>query len=81
METFLVVQWIGICLPVRGTQVQSLVGRFHMPCSHQAREPQLLKPVCQEPVLTNKKILPQTEAHALQLESSPHSSQLEEAHT
>ena len=32
-ETSLVVQWLRICLPMLGTQVQSLVGklRSHMP--------------------------------------------------
>ena len=33
LETFLVVQWLSLCLPMQGVQIQSLVGelRSHMP--------------------------------------------------
>ena len=74
VETSLVVQWIGICLPVQGTRTQSLVQRHSMcygatkPMCHKywvhalestshncrAQVPQLLKPVCLEPVLCNE---------------------------
>ena len=65
----LVVQWIRICLPMQRTWVQSLVLEgptcrgatkpVHAPqllslCSR-AREPQLLRPTCQQPVLHSKK--------------------------
>ena len=60
----LVAQWLGIRLPMQGTQVQALVREDSTccgaaePCAPQllslrsrAREPQLLKPVHLEPVL------------------------------
>ena len=65
----LVVQWLRICLPMQGTWVQSLVLEgptcrgatkpVHAPqlfslCSR-AREPQLLRPTCQQPVLHSKR--------------------------
>ena len=54
--TSLVVQWLGICLPIQGTQVQSVVrGRSLMPQSSEARTPQLLKPRHLGPVLCNER--------------------------
>ena len=51
-----VVQWLGIRLPMQGTQVQSLVrGRSLMPQSSEARTPQLLKPRHLGPVLCNER--------------------------
>ena len=47
--TSLGVQWIGICLAVQGTQIQSLAQEDateqHMPQNNEAHGPQLLKPV------------------------------------
>ena len=61
--TSLVVQWIKICLPTQGTQVWSLVWE-DLTC-RRATKPvcpnywacmlELLKPLCLEPVLCNKK--------------------------
>ena len=44
----LVAQWLRICLPMQGTQVQSLLweGRSHILRGSQACGPQLLKPAC-----------------------------------
>ena len=44
--TSLVVQWLGICLPMQGTWVRSLVKelRPHMPQGIYTRAQQLLKP-------------------------------------
>ena len=68
LVSYLVIQWIRICLPVPGLWVRSLsqedstchgASKAHMPqllestCSR-AQEPQLLKPEHLEPVLCNK---------------------------
>ena len=61
--TSLVAQWLRIRLPMQGTRVQALVQedptcrRATKPVRHNywACEPQLLKPVCLEPVLCNKR--------------------------
>ena len=60
---FSVVQWLRICLATQGTLVQSLV--LEDPICHGATQPvcrnhwaqalQLLKPMCLEPVLLNKR--------------------------
>ena len=72
----LVTQWWGFCLPIQETGVQSLVPED--PTGFGAT-----KPMCHncwacalEPMLSNEKPL-QWEACALQLESIPHSLQLE----
>ena len=46
MGTSLVVQWLKICLPMRGMKVQSLVRelRSHMPQGNKALEPQTTEP-------------------------------------
>ena len=51
----MVVQWLRICLPMPGTQVQSLVRED--PTCRRVSKPvlQLLKPVHLEPVLCNKR--------------------------
>ena len=62
-RTSLVAQWIRIYLPIKGTQVWSLVQEDSTcrgttkPASHNywARVPQLLKPACLDPVLYNKR--------------------------
>ena len=66
------------------------LGRFHMPRSNQAhvpqllsprsraREPQLLKPVCLEPVLQNKRSHSHEKPPHCK-KSNPHSTQLEKA--
>ena len=61
--TSLVVQWLRICLPVQGTQVQSLVREDPTCCG--ATKPvrhnywacmlQLLRPACLDPMLHNKR--------------------------
>ena len=59
--TSLVVQWIGICLPMQGTWVRSLVWENStcLGATKQVRHNswayllQLLKPACQEPLLYN----------------------------
>ena len=61
--TSLVVQWLRICLPMQGTRVRALVREdptcrgATKPASHNcwARVTQLLKLVCLEPVLHDKK--------------------------
>ena len=42
------VQWLGICLPIQGTLVLSLVRelRSHMPQGKEVHAPQLEKPSC-----------------------------------
>ena len=39
VKTSLVIQWLELCLPLQGVQVQSLVGepRSHMPCRQKAK--------------------------------------------
>ena len=69
-------QWIRICLPMQQTQVPSLI--WEDPTYHRAsksREPQLLKPVCLEPVLHSKR------RPCTSVKSSPHSLQPEKACT
>ena len=64
--TSLVAQWLRICLPMQGTRVQALVQedptcrRATKPVSHSywACVPQLLKLVCLEPMLHNKRSHP-----------------------
>ena len=59
----LVIQWLTICLPMRGTRVRSLVredptccgAAKPMCCNYWVQESQLLKPECLEPVLWNKR--------------------------
>ena len=61
--TSLVAQWLRICLPMQGTRVRSLVWedptccRATKPVRHNywACVPKLLKPMCLEPVLCNKR--------------------------
>ena len=55
-EASLVVQWLRICLAVQGTWVQSLVWEDST-CQKATKpmQPQLLKPMCLEPVHHNKK--------------------------
>ena len=61
--TFLVVQWLGIHLPMQGIWVWALVRedptcrRATKPASHNywVRVQQLLKPTCLEPMLRNKR--------------------------
>ena len=51
----LVVSWLGVHLPTQGTKVSSLVQKD--PTCHGATKacmPQLLKPVCLEPMICNK---------------------------
>ena len=58
LGTFLVVQWLRICLPVQGTQIWSLLQED--PTCHRAtnfggnyaRVPQLVKPTCPRPMST-----------------------------
>ena len=75
--TSLVVQWLRICLPMRGTRVWSLVWEDPTCCSatkpvcHSYWCPCALEPVHEKPV--------PWEARAPQLESSPLSPQLEKA--
>ena len=89
--TFLVAQWLRICLPVQGTRVRALVREDPIchgatkpvrhnywactlePVSHNywARVPQLLQPMCLEPVLRNKEKPPQWEARTLQQRVAP----------
>ena len=72
-QTSLRVQWMGICLPVQGTQVQSLVGEDStccaatqpMPHNHRSHMLWMLKLVHLKPVLC-KKEPPWWEAHAQQ---------------
>ena len=88
LQTSLVVQWLRIHLPMEGTWVPPLVqedctclGATRPVCYHySAFMPQLWKPTFSRArVLQQEKSLP-GEAHAPQLESSPHSLQLEKAH-
>ena len=75
----LVVQWLRICLPMQGMQVQALVRelRSHMPWSNWARVPRLLslssracKPQLQSPsATTTEACVPR--AHAPQQEKPP----------
>ena len=62
-RTSLVAQWLRIRLPVQGTRVRAL-GREDSTCrwatkpvhhNYWAHMPQLLKPVCLEPMLCNKR--------------------------
>ena len=59
METSLVVQWLRICLPIQGTQVQSLVGE----------DPHATEQLSPRAATTEAHAL---EACTPQLESSPH---------
>ena len=86
--TSLVVQWLRIHLSMQGTQAQSLVQelRRHVLWSHWSHAPQHLSShaATSEPIHPGDHALhqekpPQWEARALQLESSPCSSQLEKA--
>ena len=54
--TSLVTQWVGICLPMQGTRVQSLV----LACKLQpvASIPKLRKPVCLGPVSAMRETTP-----------------------
>ena len=67
LRASLVVQGLSICLPVQGTQVQSLVGelRAHMPWNSSARAPQLLNANAS----ATEVCMPR--AHALQQEKPP----------
>jgi len=90
-RTSLVVQWIGIRLPPQGTRVRSLVWD-HPTCwgSTKAHAPHLLNLPSRvaateahmpwSPCLSTRERSPKWDAHALQLESSPHPPQLEKAH-
>ena len=79
--TSLGAQWIRICLPAQG--LIPVPGRFHMLWSNQTPEAQLLSPRAEttEACVPGARA-PQQEKHrkenALQLESCPHSPQLEE---
>ena len=63
LGTSLVMQWLRICLPIKGTRVRALVWedtacpRATKPVSHGcwAQVPQLLKPAHLEPVLCNRR--------------------------
>ena len=50
--TSLVVQWMGVCLPMQGTQVWSLVGRFHMPQSNYSPHTTTTEPILEIPWAT-----------------------------
>ena len=86
----LVAQWLRICLPKQETRVQSLVRddsiccgatkpvyHEHWICALEARNCNLLKPMCPRACTLQQEKPPQWEAPALQLESSPCSSQQE----
>ena len=53
-RTSLVVQWIGLCLPMQGTGVRSLV-QEDPTCLGATKPMQLLKSVCLESVLYNER--------------------------
>ena len=82
----LVVQWLRICLPVQGTQIQSLVCKDSTRCgqtkplhhNYWARVPatEPMRPTAWTP----QDKPPQWEAHTPHLESSLHFSQLEKVH-
>ena len=57
--TCLVLQWLKICLPMQGTQVESLVGeiRSHMLWGDEVCAPQLLSLCTLEPMFQNKRSL------------------------
>ena len=62
MGTSLVAQWLRIRLPMQGTRVRALDRKDPTSRAPQllslhsrAREPQLLKPACLQPVLRNKR--------------------------
>ena len=54
-RTFLVIQWLRICLPMQGTQVQSLVQEDSKGRSNLAHVPLLLKPRHLELVLCSER--------------------------
>ena len=75
----LVAQWLRIRLPMQGTRARALVqkdpicrGTKPVRHNHWAQVPQLLKPVCLEPVLCKR-------SHRTATKSSPRSLQLEKA--
>ena len=80
------VQWLRICLPMQGTQIQSLVCKDSTRCgwtkplhhNYWARVPatEPTRPTAWAPQDKH----PQWEAHTPHLESSLHSSQLEKVH-
>ena len=81
------VQWIRIQLPMQRTQVRSLVWghpsccRAAKPMGHNywAQVPQLLKPACSRAGALKQEKPPQWEGRTLQLESCPHSPDLEKS--
>ena len=80
---FLVIQWLRTCLPMQGTRIASLVWEDPTYCEKQSvshnywtHRRQLLRPALIESVLRNKRS--HCNENALQLESCPHSPQLEE---
>ena len=84
-----VVRWLSICLPTQGTRVPSLVwedsihgGATKPVCrDYWAHMPPLLKAVCPKASAPQEKPPPRWKVYTPQLESSPHSPQLEKAHT
>ena len=84
MGTSLVAQWLRVRLPMRGTQVQALVQEDPACCgatkpvhhNYWAHAPQLLEPVCLEPVLRNRRGHRMRSPHTA-AKSSPRSLQLE----
>ena len=73
----MVVEWIGIHLPVQESLVPSLVQKI--PQSNLAPTLHLLSPTHQEPMLHNREATSMRSLRAAR-KSSPHSSQLEKAH-
>ena len=71
-RTFLVVEWIRICLPIQGTWVWSLV-REDPTCCRATKPmcPQLLRPTHPKACAPQQEKPPQWEARTPQLESSP----------
>ena len=65
-----VVQWLGICLPMQGAQVRSLVWESHVPWDNLAHKPQLLKPMCPKASAPQQEKPQQWEPRALYLEKA-----------
>ena len=75
----LVVQWLRVCFAMQGHRFDPWSGSSHMLWDSEAREPQRLSPSPTAHASQLEKPL-QREAHTSQLESSPCSLQLGEAH-
>ena len=81
LVTFLVVQWLRICLSVQGTGIWSLAWGYSACLGAGKPALQLMKPVCPRACALQWEKPPQWESCALQLEGSPYSPQLEKACT